>query len=344
MLDLIRKRHEGDGWLVFTELANRPGFHVKRFADAFALGVWASTKYEGHLYEEKISREDLKRELRDPDKANGVGKYAKYWWLCVSEEKLLEGLVIPDVWGILTPTVRGGSRIFKVVRQAPKLDPKPIDALFAMSMIRSGLKKMVSTADHQRVVEELDALKRGKRRPTTEDEIDLREQKYKLQHELDRLKQDIKSFQEASCVDISNAGYRSRVIGHAVRLVLEMQENGNALDQIGSYVAHLSGVAEQLENNAKTAAAGAVHLRRLLNMTEHTERCDRKKSWSGGRCSCGVDPVSTLEREIQRQTSAVFVSNAETDTPARADDDQGGGGDSGGAGTREQDAGVQLRD
>jgi len=63
MLDLVRKRHEGDGWLVFTELANAPGFGAKRYADAFALGVWQSTNYEGHLYEFKASRGDLRREL-----------------------------------------------------------------------------------------------------------------------------------------------------------------------------------------------------------------------------------------------------------------------------------------
>src|SRR5687767_7953632 len=101
MLDLIRKRHDGDGWIVFQELGDKPGIYADRTADAVALGVWASKKYEAHLYEIKISREDVKRELRDPSKVEGVGKYCTYWWLAISDEKIISDLVVPEAWGIV---------------------------------------------------------------------------------------------------------------------------------------------------------------------------------------------------------------------------------------------------
>lgn len=301
MLDLVRKRHAGDGWLVFTELGNRPGY-ASRYADAFALGVWASTKYETHLYEEKRAREDLKKELKDPTKMEGVGKYARYRWLVVSEEKIMEGLAIPDVWGILAPTTRGGQRLLKVLRKAPKLDAQPIDAMFAVAMVRNALKGWVSTTDHQQVVEDLAALRANKHAaPRDKDDPQIRA----LQQKLDHYERQTKRFEEASGVALDLSGYQSGEIGKAVKLVLALQDQGTPLDELGTYVGHLSGMAAELQRRAESLAEAAVHLRRDLELDtkEHTALCQKKQSW-GEVCKCGKVPGSALEVEItQRLTS-----------------------------------------
>lgn len=301
LLELVRKRHVGDGWLMFTELGNRPGYYASRYADAFVLGVWASTKYETHLYEEKCHREDLKKELKDPSKMEGVGKYARYRWLVVSDTKIMEGLVIPDAWGILAPTVRGGQRLLKVIRKAPKLDATPIDPLFAIAMIRNALKGWVPTADHQRVVDELEALRLNKHVSAPADECADRSAKISdLQRQLDHQDRQIKAFEEASGVSIALDGYQGGVIGEAVKLVRALQDRGEPLEALGSHVAHLSSVAAELDRRARSAAEAAVLLRHSLELSarEHTARCAKKQSWNGSRCTCGKEPGSQLETEI----------------------------------------------
>lgn len=304
MLDLIRKRHAGDGWLVFTELGNRPGYYANRYADAFALGVWASTKYETHLYEEKRSREDLKKELSDPTKMDGVGKYARYRWLVVSDEKIMDGLAIPDAWGVLSPTVRGNQRLLKVIQKAPKLDAKPIDAMFAMAMVRNGLKGWVSTADHQKAVEELASLRGGLRIASRDDEIASRDEKIReLQVTITRYARQVQEFEEQSGVRLDLSGYQAGQIGKAVSLVIAMQEHGQPLEALGAHVAHLSTQAAELQRRAEGLATAAVTLRRGLGLEEkdHTQICVRKQGWNDKRCTCGKVPGSPLETEIGRK-------------------------------------------
>lgn len=307
MLDLVRKRHAGDGWLVFTELGNRPGYYANRYADAFALGVWASTKYETHLYEEKRSREDLKKELSDPTKMEGVGKYARYRWLVVSDEKIMDGLAIPDAWGILVPTVRGGQRLLKVVHKAPKIEAKPIDALFAMAMVRNGLKGWFSTADHQKVVDELASLRGGLRVASRDDEIASRDEKIReLQVTIKKYERQIQTFEDESGVRLDLNGYESGQIGRAVKLVIAIQEHGQPLDAIGSHVAHLSLQAAELQRRAVDLAEAAVLLRRELDLDakDHSQSCVNKQRWNDLRCTCGKVPGSPLETEVAQRLAA----------------------------------------
>lgn len=251
MRDLISKRHEGDGWLVFYELASRPGFQAKRYADAFALGVWASTKYEGHLYEEKCSREDVKRELRDPSKAEGLGRYATYWWLVISDEKIIDGLVVPGAWGILTPTSRGGSRMLRVVRKAPRLTPRPMDPLFVIAMVRNAMKAWVPRAEHEKLREEMHQL--AVKRSTA----DLDESIAADRRELDRLKARIAEFKAASGIDLldSDYHYSAKPIGNAVKLALEHRhELGTTLDSRADVLERVAETQERAARSSRQAA------------------------------------------------------------------------------------------
>lgn len=349
-LDLVRKRHEGDGWLVFNELANRVSFGSKTIADAFALGVWSSTKYEGHLYERKISRGDLRRELKDPSKAEGVGKYAKYWWLVLDAEIKIDDLVIPDQWGILVPTVRGGTQLLTVQRKAPAHKVKPFDPSFVIAMIRNGLKGYVQKSDHDRVVEAYEAKLAGKDAPPTDEEISVQEKLWKTERELKNLRADIERFEEASGVKLSDQGWAVGNIGRAVKIVRLLQDRDMSIENLGSHVAMLSRIAHDFDQHARAVARTAVDLRVELGLhtKDHADTCRKMRSWGGGECTCGKDPRCPLEAQLQRQTSGVTTPDGDGDatsqTPAPGDDDEGGGVDRGGAGADEQDAGPQLRD
>jgi hypothetical protein len=296
VLGLVRKRHEGDGWLVFDELANAPGFQSKRYADALALGVWASTKYEAHLYEFKISREDLKRELRDPTKAEAVGKFCTYWWLVVANEDVLRDLVVPEAWGILIPTVRGGSRILKVHRKAPRLKPAPFSPLFAMAMIRNMAKRWVSPADYKRVIAERDAALGKRNLPPPPDIAAKDDVIHGLERELKELKDGVEKFREESGVELRDRWQYGNV-GRAVKVVID--HRGLATGDVGRDVALLSSTAQTLEQRAREVARAAIALRGLLAITGCVQSCRSQSSWGEGSCNCGAVPISRVERELE---------------------------------------------
>lgn len=297
MLDLVRKRHEGDGWLVFSEVGNKPGMYANRHADALALGVWASTKYEAHLYEFKISREDLKRELRDPTKAEAVGSYCTYWWLVVSDEKVIADLVIPDVWGILIPTVRGGSKILKVHRKGTKLTPKPFNPTFAMALIRNMAKRWKSEADYLRMQEERDAARQARELAPTPDAQAKDDEIYTLKRELKRLNEGIDAFYLKSGVDLRGdlSSFQMGRIGEAVKVARNLLDHSQTGD-LNSTVAKISTAASDFERHAHSLAETAVKLRALMP-PEHTALCTKKQGWGGG-CSCGVTAQSDIEKRL----------------------------------------------
>lgn len=298
MMDLIRKRHEGDGWIVCEELGDKPGMYANRRADAVALGVWNSTKYELHGYECKQSREDVKNDLRDPTKSQAVGAYCHHWWLVISDPKIIEGLVVPAAWGILTPKTRGGSRVLAVVRKAPRLKPKVFDVMFAVSMIRNIHKLWVSPAKHAAVVAELDALKHGP--PLSDEEVKKGVLVHNLERQLKDLQARIDRFEGASGVSISD-DYNGKRIGAAVRYVIDHPRTD--VDQIRQGAKTLSEAAETFETRARELAQAAVAMRALAPELPHAKFCQSKNLNYPGLCSCGVTPSSDAERALLAQAA-----------------------------------------
>ena len=215
LIGMLRKRHAGDSWMVFEELGNATGSSVRRHADAVALGLWPSRGHELHGYEIKISRSDVQAELSDPSKADAVGRYMDFWWLVVGDLAIIDGLVIPERWGILYPK----NDVLRVHRKAPKLEARPVDRGFAASMIRNGMSRWVPKHVHDTFKAE--AMDRARA------EIE-RERKYQrdtTEDDLERLKARVEAFEKASGVSIS-AGQPWEVgqIGDVVRTLLQARE------------------------------------------------------------------------------------------------------------------------
>lgn len=337
LLELVRKRHDGDGWLVFTELGNKPGTYADRYADAFALGVWASKKYEAHLFEFKVSREDLKRELRDPSKVDGVGRYATYWWLVIPDPSLIRDLVIPETWGILVPTVRGGSTMLTALRKAPKHTPAKFDAMFAIAIVRNMAKRYVSNADHERLRRELEAARdaRDIPPPPTIQEKDF--EIGRLQRRIKDLEDGIKEFQDVTGIDLLSHAHHSydfRHLGRTFEVARKLDRSIREGD-FGEHVGKLSAAAQTMESSAKDLAEGAVALRALLPTDK--ANCQYR---GFGRCTCGHHAMSDVERKLAANARVVDVGTNSSPPP---NDHEGGGIDRRGAGTPVEDAGVQLR-
>jgi hypothetical protein len=211
---MIEKRHSGDGWIVLFELGNATGYRVKRHADAVAIGVWPSHEYAIHGYEVKRSRGDVKRELEEPAKADAVGKYCDYWWLVVDELAIIDGLVIPETWGVLVPR----AQVLRVHKKAPKRKATPLDRAFSAAVIRRVCSEW--TPSHQLKELERITLERATAQAKRDGERDARE----AERQLEDIRMRVAAFEQASGVTISGSDWHVGKIGEAVKVVMEARQ------------------------------------------------------------------------------------------------------------------------
>jgi hypothetical protein len=125
--DLIR-RPEVPAGLLLSEVGSPDG---KRRADALWLPCVAGLKGGIDGYEVKVSRPDVLAELADPFKAQSWKQYCRRWWLALPDASLIEGLEVPDDWGVKVMPTAGNRRMFTVVKPAPELEPAPLGPALA---------------------------------------------------------------------------------------------------------------------------------------------------------------------------------------------------------------------
>jgi len=120
VVSMLRRHYLPDGrppgGILAAEIEAPDG---RRRADA----IWAPlTLSGGDLvgHEIKVARSDVLAELADPTKADPWMRYCTRWWLTVSDPKLVDGLDIPEVWGIMAPPSGRRTRSMTVIRDAPK--------------------------------------------------------------------------------------------------------------------------------------------------------------------------------------------------------------------------------
>lgn len=84
-------------------------------------------------HEVKVTRADVMAELADATKADAWARYCTHWWLVVADPSLIDGLAIPEAWGVMAPPSGRRTRSMTILRDAPKL--KPIDMAPAYARI-----------------------------------------------------------------------------------------------------------------------------------------------------------------------------------------------------------------
>lgn len=95
-----------------------------RRADAIWLPVTATRGTAGMVgHEVKVSRQDVLVELSDPTKADPWMRYCHRWWLTISNPDLVDGLDIPDLWGVMAPPSGRRTRSMTIIKPAPQLHP-----------------------------------------------------------------------------------------------------------------------------------------------------------------------------------------------------------------------------
>lgn len=258
LIDLIRKRHFGPAWIVLEEVPNATGTMANRRADALAIGLWPSHKFPIIAYEIKISREDVKRELKDPSKADAIGKYADEFWLVISDEAIIDGLVIAPTWGILAP--RKG--ILRVVRKATKLDPAPVSRAFVAALIRNVCGSWVPKHEHEALAQ---AQREDVMRELVRDGQAIADSN---EIEIERLRQTIATFESLSGVKL--VPWDAGNVGAAVKLALAAR-TPRGRSELDHSIQMFEGTSRHHAYAAGSAASAAAALRELRDAKDQLE-------------------------------------------------------------------------
>lgn len=102
-----------------------------RYADAVAVGLWASHGHAIEGVEVKVSRADFLNEMKQPEKSQPVFQYCNRWWLACPKD-MVKPEELPPTWGMLE--LCGDTLRQKV--KAPKLTPVPVNIGFLAALIR----------------------------------------------------------------------------------------------------------------------------------------------------------------------------------------------------------------
>lgn len=203
---LLHNKYSAPEYAFFTEVANGTGSQQAGYADAVAYALYPSTGHPIEGFEIKISRSDWLSELKKPGKAFPVMQYCDRWWLVATKDvaKLEE---IPKAWGFYEVV---NNKFYKR-KHAPDLTPNELSLSFVAAMLRRATEHTVPAS----TVYEKQKLAREEARKDYAKDID--EAKAKLE----KYKDKVKVFEEASGLEVLSSYTESKELGKAVRFVLD---------------------------------------------------------------------------------------------------------------------------
>ena len=135
----LRAKYAPPEYAIFFEVRNGTGFARKteRYADAIAMNLYPSRGLEIIGFEIKASRADWLRELKNPDKAEEIGKFCDRWYVVVGDKVIVKPGELPAGWGLIVP--RGNGLI--VSTEAPAKHAKAVDKLMVAALLRAAVNR-----------------------------------------------------------------------------------------------------------------------------------------------------------------------------------------------------------
>ncbi len=140
--DVLNSRTQ---WLLFYELPTKSGFD-SQFVDAFAMNTFPSKKFKKIAYEIKVSRADLMKELKNPDKRKwAVDHSHQFYFVCL--EHIVNVDEIPAECGLLIPQGEHGLTVVKnaPTRKSPMmLNESEMTVILKRAYLQNDMQKEVS--------------------------------------------------------------------------------------------------------------------------------------------------------------------------------------------------------
>lgn len=195
VIKLLKARYAPPAWAFLQQVGDSTGAYTSRHADAVAMGLWPSRGLELIGFEVKVSRNDWRRELKKPDKAEPIASRMDRFFV-VAPADVVPHVEVPTNWGLLE--VKPSGKIIQT-KEAAKLEPLPLDRRFLAALLRR-----VSLEDPTREAEL--RLRREIRDDITKNElprlVDI--EIGPLRGELERLRTRVAAFEEATGVPLED--------------------------------------------------------------------------------------------------------------------------------------------
>src|SRR5438128_1984050 len=90
-------------YALLYEVAKGTGSYGGRYADAVAMSLYPSRGLYLSGFEVKTSRSDWLSEMKNPKKADDIGKYCDFWYLVVGSNSIVKPGELPLTWGLIEP-------------------------------------------------------------------------------------------------------------------------------------------------------------------------------------------------------------------------------------------------
>lgn len=204
--ELLRSRYPVKTHALLFEVRNAAGFDATRTLDALAISTWPSRGLKLMGFEIKASRADWKRELADPEKADGFAVYCDEFYIVADGPRIVEADEVPAAWGWLQ---RLGDRL-TCQKPAPPLAASPLPRGMLAAMLKNAIDaaSVPGKAEFQRGYEagKVAGEEQGKHHRDYERE------------QLRDLRAAVTAFEQASGVRIQS--WDAARIGEAVNMVL----------------------------------------------------------------------------------------------------------------------------
>ena len=134
LLEKLREKYPYPTYAFISEFRGGTGWERESRADALAMNTWPSEGLELIGFELKTSRRDWLKELKNQDKCEPIKQFCDRWYVVYDEQRIVRDWEdkIPEDWGLMYLEFDK----FVIKKEAPRLNPKPIDRAFLASLMR----------------------------------------------------------------------------------------------------------------------------------------------------------------------------------------------------------------
>lgn len=243
--EILRNRYPSAEYALMAEVRDAAGFGASRSADYIVMNLWPSRGLHLSGIELKASRTDWLKELKSPAKAENIFMFCDFFWLLTYEKdaagnplEIAKPDEIPQNWGWMS--IVGGK--IRIKKDAPKLNPQPIDRDFLAAMLKRACDK--SEFIHVKDIE--DRITKARENGRNEAKTTIERQS----KDLGELRRNVDDFRKASGIDLLDYHRWSTnptKMGQAVKFL----EHGGA-ESVRKELVGLKGIAEQILSKITT--------------------------------------------------------------------------------------------
>lgn len=150
LVKLIRKRYEGDAYVVLEQVPNATGAYQLRWVDVAVFSLWPSQGLTRSAFEIKVARSDFIHELQNIAKYKWAkDSFHEFWF--VTLKGIVQSGELPEGVGLME--VRGSKLVIK--KHCQRNDNPLLDDLLLAGFMRAANKEIVAVAkrDKQELLE-----------------------------------------------------------------------------------------------------------------------------------------------------------------------------------------------